>query len=177
MSFQKQYVGPMATLLAICVVVGAVLAVVNQFTAPLIAANEEAANLATYSAVLPEADGFTELDCDYEGVTAVLVANNGAGYVITAQSKGYGGQVPAAVSFDSEGNILHVIMMSNDETPGLGQKVTEESFYTQFDGLAAEELTINDIDAVTGATISSKASVKAINYAIAAYWQLIEEVG
>lgn len=176
MSIWKQYLKPVAVLLAICFVVGAVLAVVNQYTAPLIAANEEAAANETYFAVLPEADSFTELDCDIDGVTVVLQADNGAGYVITAEAQGYGGEVPAAVSFDNDGNIIAVIMMSNDETAGLGQKVTEESFYSQFAGLPAEELTIDDIDAVTGATISSKAAVKAINLAIQAYWEIIGEV-
>lgn len=176
MSVWKQYGKPMAVLLAICIAVGAVLAVVNQFTAPVIAANEEKANNETYFAVLPEADSFTELECDIDGVTAVLKADNGAGYVITAEANGYGGAVPVAVSFDNDGNIIHVIMMSNDETPGLGQKVTEESFYSQFDGLPAETLTIDDIDAITGATISSKAAVNAINLAIEAYQSIIGEV-
>ncbi len=175
MSAYKQYLKPVAVLLVICLVAGAILSVLNQVTAPVIAANQEAANNATYFAVLPEADSFTALDCEVEGVSAVLKADNGAGYVITASAKGYGGDVPAAVSFDEEGNILRVIMMSNDETPGLGQRVTESSFYDQFAGLPAEELTIDGIDAVTGATISSKAAVKAVNLAIEAYQALRKE--
>jgi electron transport complex protein RnfG len=165
---------PVLVLVLICLVTGGALAAVNQVTSPVIAVNEERSRNATYFAVLPEADSFTQLDCDLDGVTAVLQADNGAGYVITAQSRGYGGEVPAAVSFDADGNILRVLMTSNDETPGLGQKVTEESFYGQFSGLPAQTLTIDDIDAVTGATISSKAAVSAIDLAIEAYHAVLE---
>ena len=63
-------------------------------------------------------------------------------------------------------------MMENSETPGLGQKVTEDAFSGQFAGRDAVELTIDDVDAVTGATISSKAAVSAIDLAIAAYREI-----
>lgn len=176
MSVWKQYGLPVTVLLIICIVVGSLLAVVNQFTAPLIAINEEKANNETYFTALPEADAFTALACDIDGVTAVLQADNGAGYVITAESNGYGGEVPAAVSFDTEGNIIRVVMMSNDETPGLGQKVTEPSFAEQFAGIPAQELTLDEIDTITGATISSRAAMNAINLAIEAYQEITGEV-
>ncbi len=160
---------PVTVLVLVCLLAGIVLSTANQITAPVIAANEEAANNATYLEALPEADSFTPVACSVEGVISVLRADNGAGWVITAQSRGYGGQVPAAVAFSDDGAILRVVMMSNGETPGLGQKVTEETFCSQFTGRAAESFTLDEIDAVSGATISSRASVNAINLAIAAY--------
>ncbi len=173
MKLWKNYLRPAVTLMVICLLVGAALAAVNAATAPVIAANESASLNATYAAVLPEADGFEALDCSIEGVTAVLRAKNGAGYVITAQSRGYGGQVPAAVAFAGDGTILRVSMLSNDETPGLGQKVTEESFTGQFAGRPAEQMTLADIDAVSGATISSKAALSAVDLACAAFEQVV----
>ena len=174
MNIFKDYLKPVITLLVICIIVGAVLAAVNSVTAPRIEANElEAAN-ATYYAALPEADTFTEMECDISGVTHVLKADNGSGYVITAASRGYNGDVPAAAAFSGEGTILRVIMMENSETPGMGQKVTESSFEDQFTGLKAEEITLEDIDAVSGATISSRAAVNAINLAIQAFNQVKE---
>lgn len=160
---------PVAVLLVICAAVGAVLAGVNTMTAPVIAANEARAANETYFAILPEADSFTQLSCDLEGVTAVLRADNGAGYVVTAQAQGYGGQVPAAVAFSQEGEVLQVMMMSNEETPGLGQKVLEEDFCGQFAGRSAQTILLEDIDAISGATISSKAALSAVNLAIEAY--------
>ncbi len=173
MKTYKEYIKPIVVLSVLCLVVGAALALVNHITAPLIAANEEAETNATYFALLPDADAFTQIEYESEGVTAVLKADNGAGYIVTAKSKGYSGDVPAAVAFSNDGSIIKVIMMDNDETPGMGQKVTEDSFCGQFAGMAAEEFTIDDIDAVSGSTISSKAAVNAIDLAIRAYNDVI----
>ena len=163
---------PTLILALICLLATLLLAGLNHLTTPIITENEEQTANETYAALLPEADGFTALSCDIDGVTAVMEANNGAGYVITAQSRGYGGQVPAAVAFSTDGTILGVTMMDNSETPGLGQKVTEDAFSGQFVGRDASAFTIDDIDAVTGATISSKAAVSAINLAIEAYQEI-----
>ncbi|MBQ0059836.1 MAG: FMN-binding protein [Lachnospiraceae bacterium] len=165
----QDYLRPIVVLLVICLAVATLLAFVNNMTAPLIAENEEKSANAAYFEALPEADHFTELPCDMENVLKVLKADNGAGYVITAQAKGYGGAVPAAVAFSEDGKILNVYMMENGETPGMGQKVRDQAFSGQFAGMDAAPFTISDIDAITGATISSKASVEAINLAIAAY--------
>ena len=163
---------PTLILALICLLATLLLAGLNQLTTPIITRNEAQTANEIYAALLPEADGFTALSCDIDGITAVMEANNGAGYVITAQSRGYGGQVPAAVAFSPEGTILGVTMMENSETPGLGQKVTEAAFSGQFAGREAATFTIDEIDAVTGATISSKAAVAAINLAIEAYQEI-----
>ena len=168
----KDYIKPVAIMAAVSFIVGLLMSAINNITAPLIKANEEAEKNRTYFAALPDAGSFTELECGIEGVTAVQKAGNGEGYVITAQSRGYGGQVPAAVAFSNDGSIIRVIMMSNEETPGLGQKVTDEAFSSQFDGIPVEAFTLDDIDAIAGATISSRAAVKAINLAIEAYTEV-----
>ena len=173
MKTAKYPIRPTLILATVCLLSALVLAVLNHLTTPIIAENEAETANAVYRALLPEADSFTQLPCELDGVTAVMEADNGTGYVITAQSRGYGGQVPAAVAFSTEGKILGVIMMENSETPGLGQKVTEDAFSGQFAGRAAEAFTIDDIDAITGATISSTAAVSAIDLAISAY----EEIG
>ena len=128
---------------------------------------------ATRQALLPSADTFTEVapETPTEGVTAIYKADNDSGYVITAQAKGYGGEVPVMVAFNAEGTIEAVQFLDNDETPGLGQKVKSEAFQSQFSGMPAEEFGLSDIDAITGATISSGAAASAINAAIAAYNQ------
>lgn len=172
MSTTKVSIRPTLILGVICLLATLLLAGLNRLTTPIITENEEQTATETYAALLPSADGFTALACEIDGVTAVMEANNGAGYVITAEARGYGGQVPAAVAFSPEGTILGVTMMDNSETPGLGQKVTEAAFSDQFSGRAAAEFTIDDIDAITGATISSKAAVSAINLAIEAYQEI-----
>ena len=152
-------VKPAVVLVLICAIVGFLLGSVDNLTLPW----------ATYNALIPEATDFEALSCDVPGVTALMEADDDLGYAVIAQSKGYSSQVPMAVAFDDEGTIANVIGMDNTETPGLGTKVQLPDFTDQFLGRAAEPLTIDDIDAVTGATISSKAALAAVNEAIEAY--------
>ncbi len=159
------FIKPVVVLGVICFISSVLLAFTNSITAPIIEANEiETANEIRQS-LLPEADSFTEINISVEGVIAAYVADNGVGYVITASSKGYGGDVPVMVAFNPEGEILAVEFLSNSETPGLGQKILQSSFGAQFSGLSGT-LTIDDIDAISGATISSKAALSAVNAAV-----------
>lgn len=160
---------PAVVLVVICAIVGFLLGTVNNLTLPTIMANREARAWATYSSLIPEASDFVALECDVPGVTACMEAADGKGFAITAQAKGYSSQVPMAVAFDDEGVITNVIGMDNTETPGLGTKVKDAAFTDQFIGRAAEPMTLDDIDAITGATISSKAALAALNEAIEAY--------
>ena len=162
-------VKPAVVLVLICAIVGFLLGSVDNLTLPTITANREARAWATYNALIPEATDFEALPCDVPGVTACMEATDDLGYAVIAQSKGYSSQVPMAVAFDDEGTITNVIGMDNTETPGLGTKVQLPDFTDQFLGRTAEPLTIDDIDAVTGATISSKAALAAVNEAIEAY--------
>lgn len=162
-------VKPAVVLVVICAIVGFLLGTVNNLTLPTIMANREARAWATYSSLIPEASDFVALECDVPGVTACMEAADGKGFAITAQAKGYSSQVPMAVAFDDEGVITNVIGMDNTETPGLGTKVKDAAFTDQFIGRAAGPITLDDIDAITGATISSKAALAALNEAIEAY--------
>ena len=163
----QETVKPVVVLLLICLISGLVLAAVNSVTAPIIAANEEAQAQATYSALLPEADHFSELSTTVDGVTNVLKADNGAGYIVVAAARGYKGDVVATVAFDNDGS-----MTAADETVGIGTKVTEQDFTGQFSGMPAENFAYGDVDAVSNATYSSKAAVEAINLAIQAYQEV-----
>ena len=164
---------PVVVLVTICVVAGILLGIVHQVTAPLAAAQVEAKAQATYAALVPEAASFEELETSVEGCTAALRAvdgsGNAVGYVIVAQSKGYGGQVPIAVAFDADGTVTNITAMSNSETPGLGSRIADESYIGQYVGLSAEPIEASDIDLISGATISSKAALAAFNVAVQAY--------
>ena len=104
---------------------------------------------------------------------AALEARDAAGdvvaYVIVAQSKGYGGQVPIAVAFGRKGGVKSITAMANDETPGLGTKIAEEAYISQYVGKEAAQLEADGIDLISGATISSKAALSAFNIAVKAY--------
>ncbi|MFR9161090.1 MAG: FMN-binding protein [Ruthenibacterium lactatiformans] len=133
----NDFVKPIVVLGVICLVTSLLLAVTNNVTAPIIAENAVKTANATRQALLPSADTFTEVapETPTEGVTAIYKADNDSGYVITAQAKGYGGEVPVMVAFNAEGTIEAVQFLDNDETPGLGQKVKSEAFQSQFSGM------------------------------------------
>ena len=161
---------PVVVLTIICFVTAAALAYTNSVTAPIIAANNAGAADAARIEVLPDADAFTQIDYEGTGIVEIYVANNGAGYVITATQKGYGGEVPVMVAFNAEGTIENIRILENTETPGLGTKVEDASFTEQFIGLEAREIMLGaDIDNIAGATISVGAVIDAVNYANVAY--------
>ena len=95
----------------------------------------------------------------------VLIAVPLVAYVIVAQSKGYGGQVPIAVAFSPDGEVTSITAMSNSETPGLGSRIAEESYIGQYVGKPAAALDASEVDLISGATISSKAALSAFNIA------------
>lgn len=168
-----QTVRPVVVLVVICMVASVLLGVVHMVTDPVAQANAEKKAQETYAALVPQAKTFEELSCTVEGCTAALAARDASGavvaYVVVAQSKGYGGQVPLAVAFDPEGTVLSLTAMANDETPGLGTKIANESYIGQYVGRAAAPTEATDIDLISGATISSKAALAAFNIAVEAY--------
>ena len=88
--------------------------------------------------------------------------------VRTFSSNGYGGEMRLMVGFDLQGAITGTAVLSHAETPGLGAKITEDDFQTQFRGLNPAHgpfAVVKDggaIDAITAATISSRAFSEAV---------------
>ena len=172
-SAKSSSVRPVLVLVAICLVAGALLGVVHAKTAPIADAHAEQKALETYAALVPEASSFESVPCEVNGCTAALEARDAASaviaHIIVAQSKGYGGQVPIAVAFGPDSTVLAITAMANDETPGLGTKIANDSYIGQYVGLVAEPTDASQIDLISGATISSKAALAAFNIAVEAY--------
>ncbi len=164
----SEFIKPIVVLAAICIVTSALLALTNSVTAPIILQSEIQAAESQRAELLP-ADSFTQIETTIDGVSEVYKADDGTGYVITAEANGYNGAVPVMVAFDENATILGVSFLPNGETPGFGQKVREEEFQSQFANTPAQTMTLSEIDAVTGATVSSSAAVEALNRAITAY--------
>ena len=164
---------PIVVLCAICVVVTAALAVTNQATAPVIAAATAEAQRQARMELLPDADNFTEVTgIQVENVSAVYTADNGAGVVITSTAKGYGGTMTVMTAFTPDGTIRQLKVTDNKETKGIGSNVASSaSYWEKYAGLSAEKALVlkTDVDAYSGATISSKALNAAVNSAIEAY--------
>lgn len=175
--FEK--IKPVVVLTSICFIVTAALAYTNTITAPIIKANEDAANNQSRLELIPTADLFVPVQMDAEALAKfngvdVYKAQNGAGYTVSAYGKGFGGKLVVMVAFDPEGNILATKVISSAETPGLGTRISEPSYSDQFlqkNGVIAAE----DMVFISGATISSKAMLAAVNNATEIFLMAKEE--
>lgn len=170
-SVKADFVMPIAVLMLICLVMSALLAGTNFITADIIAEGDaERAEQARIEA-LPAADGFELMDAavpEGSSVTEIYEATNGAGYVFMLETTGYGakGSLQIICSIDADGKIVNTNTLAHDETPGLGTKVTEDAFRSQFPG---KDASLEGVDTISGATISSSAYVRAIEDVFAAY--------
>lgn len=98
------------------------------------------------------------------------------GYVLSIGSKeGYGGEITISVGIDKTGTVTGMEVLSMSETAGLGANCTTDEFKSQFEGIKDSKIEYtktgkskeNEIDALSGATITTKAVTKAVNNALA----------
>ena len=102
-----------------------------------------------------------------EGLYSFLENNLKRRYISTAEGNGYGGPVKVAIICDTIGSIVNVSILESKDTKAFFQKVENSEFISVFTGKrCGEYLTIgNNIDAVTGATLTSRGIVTAVNTA------------
>ena len=180
-------VNMVAVLFTITLVASAGVGYVNMITVGPIAEAKAAATQSALRAVLPSFDRTetTELTLD-ELPVAVHTARSGeavVGYAVeTASKNGFSGMIRMVVGFDATGRVLNVNVLEQNETPGLGTKMADEGNVLLasvkgrkleskklVDGKLAVTKDGGDVDALTAATISSRAYVDAINRAWMAY--------
>lgn len=172
-----------AALGLITLVCALLLGVINQQTAPQIAANEKATLDAAMAEIIPGAE-FAEQEipedvlkpADKEtpaisGVYKATVDGQDAGYCVQVAPKGFGGALTLIVGISPDGTVAGAKVTAHAETPGLGAKAQQDAdWITQFagkpgDGSLAVSKDGGDINAITGATITSRAVTKGVNTA------------
>ena len=166
----KDIIKPIVVLTCICLVVTALLAYVNTVTSPIITKAEQAAAEQARAEVLSEADSFVKLEMAElpETVQEVYRAENGAGYVFMLETdKGYSSDMKLICGIRSDGSIEACKTLSHNETSGLGSKTAEDPYKSQYVGKTPD--TLSEVDAISGATISSNAYMSAIEDAFEAF--------
>lgn len=177
----KQIINLGWKLLLITLVAGLILGLVYTITKDPIAEQELRAAQEARQAVL-NADEFEEIDLEalkgraeyesgFDNITGAFIGYLGGepcGMTIQISQKGYGGQIVMTFGIDAQGTVTNMVVNSHSETPGLGAKIEEEDFRKQFTGkLAAEAISAvshpsgNEIQAISGASVSSKAAASA----------------
>lgn len=166
-----EFVRLSVTLFVIAGVMALIVALVNNITAPVIAGINEKKTSDALLAVLPEADGFTDITNDVEladSVESVWRAQNGAGFCVKVCPQGYGGAIETIIGFDKDGAVVGTEIISMSETSGIGTKIQDASFLDQFKGITSTA----SVTTISGATRSSKAFVDGIDSAISVVSQL-----
>ncbi|MDE7327009.1 MAG: RnfABCDGE type electron transport complex subunit G [Lachnospiraceae bacterium] len=139
--------------------------------AAIVTDNAEAAKKVAGAAALLKENGFESITIDEAGL-AVDALGNTLGYVMTITTKkGYGGTITMTMGYRLDGMITGIAFVTLNETPGFGMKADEPVFKEQFIGKNAFELVYvktgasaeNEIDAISGATVTTKAVTGAVN--------------
>ncbi|MDD3921164.1 MAG: RnfABCDGE type electron transport complex subunit G [Eubacteriales bacterium] len=174
----KKKFPPFAILTVIALCAALLLALTNAVTeGPIAEASAKAADEAR-RAVLPEAESFEELAHDDTVDSLFCGMQNGeaVGYTATVTVTGYGGPIEVTVGMDTAGTLtgLNVGGTKFAETAGLGARAKEPSFTNQFKGKHTPVTLNQDVDAISGATITSTAVTKGVNLAAAAITSAME---
>ena len=161
------------TLLAITAVVAAALSVVNGVTAPIIEKINEEKTQAAIEKVLPGGGEIVDSYTDETGLVKAVYTSQ-TGYAVQVAPSGFDVEILMMVGIDKDGNVLGIDIISHTETAGLGavaaaDSAKGEAFRSQFVGLS-ESLAVDkdggQIDALTSATITSRAVVTGVNAAV-----------
>ena len=176
------------SLAGICIVAGAALAGVNMYTMEPIAASKAAALQNAITQVTPNFDNnptddrFMSATSEGDSLLVYPARKGGRLVGVAVESftkKGFGGEIKVIAGFDTEGKLLNYSVLQHAETPGLGSKM-EQWFRAEKNrqnvvgrNLSGGALKVakdgGDVDAITAATISSRAFLDAINRAYSAY--------
>jgi len=189
----RKYLELPIKLFAITFILGLLLGVTYMYTKEPIAEQVALQLQQSREQAFPEAE-FEAVEALWEGLTAedwpeiqeVFIAKrNGefAGYVVNVLSKGYGGDIAIIVGMDTDKKITGVVISSHNETAGLGANAVKEDFREQYKGKTNPVLTKDEpgsdqgIDALAGATITSRAVTSGVDAIVDLVNKLMEAQG
>lgn len=177
------------TLFVITLVAGLSLGFVQQITKEPIANAHLQKQIEAISAVVPEFNNnpletSEKIAVDEDSLTIYTAQKDDeiVGYaVLSSTNSGFGGLVQVMIGFNPDGTIYNTSVVSHQETPGLGDQMTTEKFRSQFQGFncntqkAIVKKDGGDVDALTAATISSRAFCATIRKAHNAFSQFTNQ--
>lgn len=168
------------SLTSITIVAAAALGAVYMFTQNAIQEQQIAKQTAAISAVLPEHERIADPET-VNGLTVykAYTGDQFVGAAVETQADGFGGVIRLMVGFDADNHIVNYEVLEQQETPGLGTHIVEwfknadkpkqNILGREANGAFTVSKDGGDVDAITAATISSRAFLKAVNAAYAAY--------
>lgn len=161
------------TLLAICAIVAATLAGVNAVAGPVIEQRKAEKTQQAIEEVLPGGGELLESYPDETGLVTAVYASE-KGYAVQVEPAGFNGTIVMMVGI-VDGKVNKISVISQTETPSLGsvaaaKNARGQAFREQFEGLSGQLAVSKDggsVDALTSATITSRAVTEGVNAALA----------
>lgn len=160
-------------LVVIYLIGGFILVTAYAFTKPVIVRNNDSKKIAVLRKMIPGSDKVEKLGnwdiCDRKADYFKVAKKNGelCGYVIESYGKGYSGFVHTMLAVDPSLKVINIKVLNHAETPGLGDVIETPDFQKQFYGKSIDNMQLvktsgtDKIQAISGATISSRAMVNA----------------
>jgi electron transport complex protein RnfG len=166
------------TLAVVCTIAAAGLAAVNQVTQKAIAINSQKELKESLALIFPQSERFEPMvfttpapENSKETSDAIILelyravkGNDGIGYIFKVETKGYGGQIILLIAISTlDQKMVGMKILEHQETAGLGSEITSSHFQEQFQNKPlTDSFELNrDIQALSGATISSRAVIRA----------------
>jgi electron transport complex protein RnfG len=178
---ESTFINMTLTLFVITIIAGVSLGFINDITKGPKAQAKLERKISALKNVLPEFNNNpvenvkrvkTDLARDSIDIYAGFMDTDQTGTaVIGSSEKGYGGLVKIMVGFNPDGSIKNIIVLEQKETPGLGTKIKGDKFIRQFRGKHPSTFNLKvkkdqgDVDALTGATITTRAFTEAAQMA------------
>ena len=130
--------------------------------------NKQAELLAKMQTILPGSTTFEEEAYTGEDANIAFVYKGESGYVIGTSTAGYAGQIHMLIGVSNEGSVTGLQVRQMEKTFGLGaEALSDWEFLAQFLGTEGDAAVGENIDAITGATVTSKAITRSVNSAVA----------
>lgn len=131
-------------------------------------ANREKELQTKMETILPGSTTFQKEEYTCQDANIAFVYKGETGYVIGTTTAGYAGPIQMLIGVSNEGSVTGLQVRSMEETFGLGaEALTDWEFLAQFLGTEGDVVVGTDVDAITGATVTSKAIARSVNSAVA----------
>jgi electron transport complex protein RnfG len=171
-------------LFTVTAITGVILGIVYEITLIPIQQTQERLKNEALASALPEAKSFSIVEMAPDSDPVIKEVQKAeqegvhVGHCVTVTPRGYGGPVEIVVGITKEGKLRAISILNQSETPGLGAKAPSPAFSGQYENKEVETLSVvraapsspGQIQAISGATITSNAVTSGVNAALL-YWR------
>lgn len=169
---------PMCVSLAAVLFAALALLIASRAAAPVYAENSQRERLRMMQALLPGSESFVPAENPADNDCVQAVYESSGGYVVETAAEAYAGEIRMLVGVDKGGRVTGLVVRDLRETLGLGRRaLRDHAFLSQFLNTRGDAIIGENIDAISGATVTSKAVARSVNAASAAITGVDAESG